>query len=135
MQGNARSGGLRSFLAAATATATTAAAAVTFTLTAGAGQAAALDNGLLRTPPMGFNNWNATHCDASFNESMVKGVADAFVSLGLKDVGYEYVNIDDCWAEPSRNANGDLVPNRTRFPNGIKAVADYVHSKGLKFGI
>ncbi|NUP42496.1 MAG: glycoside hydrolase family 27 protein [Streptomyces sp.] len=135
MRGNVRSGGLRSLVAVATATATTAAAAITFTLTAGAGQAAALDNGLLRTPPMGFNNWNATHCDSSFNESMVKGVADAFVSLGLKDVGYEYVNIDDCWAETSRDSDGNLVPDRTRFPNGIKAVADYVHSKGLKFGI
>ncbi|WP_185010945.1 NPCBM/NEW2 domain-containing protein [Crossiella cryophila] len=84
---------------------------------------------------MGFNNWNSTHCRAEFNEDMVKGIADIFVSRGLKDVGYQYVNIDDCWAEPQRDAAGNLVPHRTRFPNGIKAVADYVHAKGLKFGI
>nr|WP_209649058.1 NPCBM/NEW2 domain-containing protein [Kibdelosporangium banguiense] len=98
-------------------------------------QAVALENGLSRTPVMGFNNWNSTHCRAEFNEAMVKGIADLFVSRGLKDAGYQYVNIDDCWAEPQRASDGNLVPNRTRFPNGIKAVADYVHSKGLKFGI
>jgi polygalacturonase len=97
--------------------------------------APALENGLARTPPMGFNNWNATQCTAAFNEAMVKGVADTFVSSGLKAAGYQYVNLDDCWAEPARNANGKLVPNHTRFPNGIKAVADYVHGKGLKLGI
>ncbi|MFG2001948.1 CBM35 domain-containing protein [Spirillospora sp. NPDC048911] len=95
----------------------------------------ALENGLARTPPMGFNNWNTTACRAEFNEAMVKSIADIFVSRGLKDAGYQYVNIDDCWAEPQRDASGNLVPHRTRFPNGIKAVADYVHSKGLKFGI
>ncbi|WP_225992811.1 carbohydrate-binding protein [Actinomadura rudentiformis] len=104
-------------------------------LVASARPAIALENGLARTPPMGFNNWNTTACRPEFNEAMVKAIADIFVSRGLKDVGYEYVNIDDCWAEPQRDANGDLVPHRTRFPNGIKAVADYVHSKGLKFGI
>ncbi|GGU26138.1 NPCBM/NEW2 domain-containing protein [Lentzea flava] len=97
--------------------------------------AEALPDGLALTPPMGFNNWNTTACRAEFNEAMVKGIADIFVSRGLKDAGYEYVNIDDCWAEKTRDAQGKLVPNKTRFPNGIKAVADYVHSKGLKFGI
>ncbi|WP_207311444.1 NPCBM/NEW2 domain-containing protein [Lentzea alba] len=97
--------------------------------------AEALPDGLALTPPMGFNNWNTTACRAEFNEAMVKGIADIFVNKGLKDAGYEYVNIDDCWAEKSRDAQGKLVPNKTRFPNGIKAVADYVHSKGLKFGI
>jgi alpha-galactosidase len=95
----------------------------------------ALDDGLARTPPMGFNNWNATHCRAEFNEDMVKGMADLFVSSGLKDAGYEYINLDDCWALPQRDAEGHLVPDPVRFPNGIKAVADYVHSKGLKIGI
>jgi alpha-galactosidase len=95
----------------------------------------ALPNGLALTPPMGFNNWNTTHCRADFNEAMVKGIADIFVNQGLKDAGYEYVNIDDCWALPQRNSQGNLVPDPKRFPNGIKAVADYVHSKGLKFGI
>src|SRR3954453_9783637 len=98
-------------------------------------EALALENGLLRTPPMGFNNWNSTQCKADFNETMIKGIADIFVSKGLKDAGYTYVNIDDCWALPSRNSAGNLVPDPARFPGGIKALADYVHAKGLKFGI
>ncbi|KOV89636.1 alpha-galactosidase [Streptomyces sp. NRRL B-3648] len=95
----------------------------------------ALADGLALTPPMGFNNWNSTHCRAEFNESMVKGIADLFVQKGLKDAGYQYVNLDDCWALPNRDADGRLVPDPARFPNGIKAVADYVHAKGLKLGI
>jgi alpha-galactosidase len=97
--------------------------------------AVALDNGLARTPQMGFNNWNATHCSGDFNETMVKGIADLFVSSGLKAAGYQYVNLDDCWALPTRDADGNLVPDPVRFPDGIKALADYVHSKGLKFGL
>ncbi|NUR01446.1 MAG: alpha-galactosidase [Streptomyces sp.] len=97
--------------------------------------APALADGLALTPPMGFNNWNSTHCRAEFNESMVKGIADIFVEKGLKDAGYQYVNLDDCWALPARDADGKLVPDPARFPNGIKAVADYVHAKGLKLGI
>ncbi|MFF2008611.1 NPCBM/NEW2 domain-containing protein [Streptomyces sp. NPDC058195] len=92
-------------------------------------------NGLALTPPMGFNNWNSTHCRAEFDESMVKGIADIFVEKGLKDAGYQYVNLDDCWARPQRNADGELEADPKRFPNGIKAVADYVHSRGLKIGI
>jgi alpha-galactosidase len=84
---------------------------------------------------MGFNNWNSTHCRAEFNEDMVKGIADLFVDKGLKDAGYQYVNLDDCWALPSRDAEGRLVPDPARFPHGIKALADYVHAKGLKLGI
>jgi alpha-L-fucosidase len=94
-----------------------------------------LDNGLAKTPPMGFNNWNSTKCSSTFNEAMIKSIADLFVSRGLKDAGYQYVNIDDCWALPQRNAQGNLVPDPARFPNGIKSLADYVHGKGLKFGI
>ncbi|WP_443048063.1 NPCBM/NEW2 domain-containing protein [Streptomyces sp. H39-S7] len=109
-------------------------AAVTVQL-ATAAPAAAVDNGLALTPQMGFNNWNSTHCRAEFNEAMVKGIADIFVSQGLKSAGYNYVNIDDCWALPNRDASGNLVPDPARFPNGIKSVADYVHSKGLKFGL
>ncbi|MFB9907650.1 NPCBM/NEW2 domain-containing protein [Allokutzneria oryzae] len=97
--------------------------------------AGAIENGLAATPAMGFNNWNSTHCRAEFNEEMVKGIADLFVTRGLKNAGYQYVNIDDCWAEPNRGPDGNLVPDRKRFPNGIKAIADYVHGKGLKFGI
>src|ERR1043165_3295368 len=92
-------------------------------------------DGLALTPPMGFNNWNSTHCRAEFDEAMVKGIADLFVAKGLKDAGYQYVNLDDCWALPQRGPDGNLVPDPARFPNGIKHVADYVHSKGLKFGI
>ncbi|MEU4657729.1 NPCBM/NEW2 domain-containing protein [Streptomyces sp. NPDC023723] len=97
--------------------------------------APALADGLARTPPMGFNNWNSTHCRAEFDEAMVKGIADILVAKGLKDAGYEYVNLDDCWALPERDADGKLVPDPARFPGGIKAVADYVHAKGLKLGI
>ena len=62
--------------------------------------------GLVDTPPMGFNNWNSTHCRPEFNEDMVKGMADLFVAKGLKDAGYQYINLDDCWAESQRDANG-----------------------------
>jgi len=97
--------------------------------------ALALDNGLALTPPMGSNNWNTTQCRSTFNETMIRGIADTFVSAGLKDAGYQYINLDDCWAETSRDSSGHLVPSRTRFPSGIKALADYVHGKGLKLGI
>ena len=70
-----------------------------------------------------------------FNEELIKTVADYFVVNGLKDAGYEYIVIDDCWSEKQRDENGRLVPDKNKFPNGIKPVADYVHSKGLKFGI
>ncbi|GAA4837537.1 NPCBM/NEW2 domain-containing protein [Kitasatospora terrestris] len=115
--------------------ATLSAAAVVGLQVATATPAAALQNSLALTPQMGFNNWNSTGCRPEFNEAMVKGTADLFVAQGLKDAGYTYVNIDDCWALPQRDAAGNLVPDPVRFPNGIKAVADYVHDKGLKFGI
>jgi alpha-galactosidase len=92
----------------------------------------ALDNGLALTPPMGWNSWNKFGCDVS--ETLVRGMADAVISSGLKDAGYQYVVIDDCW-QVSRDENGNIVPDPKRFPSGIKALADYIHSKGLKFGI
>ncbi|MFU8854120.1 NPCBM/NEW2 domain-containing protein [Micromonospora sp. SL1-18] len=96
----------------------------------------ALDDGLALTPPMGFNNWNTTHCSNTFNEQMVMGIADLFVAKGLKDAGYQYVNLDDCWALQTRDpATQRLVPDPARFPHGIEWLADYVHGKGLKFGI
>jgi alpha-galactosidase len=95
--------------------------------------AAALDNGLALTPPMGWNDWNAFGCNVS--AQLVEQTAQAMVADGMKAAGYQYVNIDDCWAEPNRDANGNLVPNPAKFPDGIKAVADYVHSLGLKLGI
>src|SRR5256884_6112126 len=84
---------------------------------------------------MGFNNWNTTKCGSVFNETMIRGIADKFASAGLKDAGYQFVNLRDWWAETSRDSSGNLVPSPTRFPSGIKALADYVHGKGLKFGI
>ncbi len=92
----------------------------------------ALDNGLARTPPMGWNSWNKFGCNVS--EKLIRGVADSMVSTGLKDAGYQYLVIDDCW-QVSRDKDGNIIPDAQRFPSGIKAVADYVHSKGLKFGI
>lgn len=81
--------------------------------TSGTAPAPRLPGGLAKTPPMGFNNWNSTQCRAEFNEEMVKGIADLFVSKGLKDAGYQYVNLDDCWALPTRDGNGKLVPDPT----------------------
>src|ERR1035438_5394117 len=92
----------------------------------------ALDNGLARTPPMGWNSWNKFACNVS--ESLIRDAADAIVSTGMKDAGYQYVVIDHCW-QVSRDAEGNIVPDAKRFPGGMKALADYIHSKGLKFGI
>ena len=90
-------------------------------------------NGLGTTPQMGWNDWNAFGCNV--NASLVEATADAMVADGMKADGYDYVNIDDCWLEPQRGPGGQLVPDPAKFPDGIKPVADYVHSKGLKFGI
>ena len=88
--------------------------------------------GLALTPPMGWNSWNKFGCHVS--SDMVKGMADAMVKSGMKDAGYQYVVIDDCW-QVSRDADGNIVPDPKNFPDGIKPLADYVHSLGLKFGI
>jgi alpha-galactosidase len=93
---------------------------------------AALDDGLARTPPMGWNSWNKFGCNVS--EDLIKSMADAMVSSGMKDAGYQYIVIDDCW-QISRDKEGNIIPDPQRFPSGMKALADYVHSKGLKFGI
>jgi alpha-galactosidase len=97
------------------------------------GVAQALPDALAVTPPMGFNNWNATGC--AIDEKMIRDTADIFVNQGLKNAGYQYVNIDDCWAAPDRDAGGRLTSDPVRFPSGIKALADYVHARGLKLGI
>jgi len=94
--------------------------------------ARAWDNGVALTPPMGWNSWNKFGCNVS--EEMIKSMADAMVSSGMKDAGYQYVVIDDCW-QVSRDENGFIVADPQRFPSGIKTLADYVHSKGLKFGL
>ncbi len=88
--------------------------------------------GLAGTPPMGWNSWNKFGCNV--NEEMIRKMADAMVSSGMKDAGYQYVVIDDCW-QVERDASGNIVADVKHFPAGIKALADYVHSRGLKFGI
>jgi alpha-galactosidase len=95
--------------------------------------ASALDNGQARTPPMGWNSWNTFHCAVS--APLVEATADAMVDSGMEAAGYKYVNIDDCWLLKQRGAHGELVADPVKFPQGIKAVADYVHRKGLKLGI
>jgi alpha-galactosidase len=89
-------------------------------------------NGLALTPPMGWNSWNKFACDN--NEQTVRDAADAMASSGMRDAGYQYVVIDDCW-QTARDANGFIIADAKKFPSGIKALADYVHSRGLKFGI
>lgn len=87
---------------------------------------------LAMTPPMGWNSWNRFECE--INEQVVRDAADAMVSSGMKDAGYEYIVIDDCW-QISRDNQGFIQADPQKFPSGIKALADYIHSKGLKFGI
>ena len=88
------------------------------------------DNGLVRTPPMGWNSWNKFA--GKVDDAAVRSMADAMVSTGMSKLGYVYINIDDTWQD-KRDADGNIVPNR-KFPD-MKALADYVHSKGLKIGI
>jgi Alpha-galactosidase len=87
---------------------------------------------LAQTPPLGWNSWNHFGCDV--DEKLIRATADAMVKSGMKKAGYEYVNIDDCW-HGERDANGNIQADPKRFPSGIKALADYVHKKGLKLGI
>ena len=89
--------------------------------------------GLATTPPMGWNSWNRFHCD--INERLIRETADAMVSSGLRDAGYQYVNIDDCWEAPARDGHGNLVADSSRFSSGLAALAQYVHARGLKLGI
>ncbi|RNI31641.1 glycoside hydrolase family 27 protein [Rufibacter latericius] len=88
--------------------------------------------GLAMTPPMGWNSWNKFACNV--DEKLIRETADAMVSSGMKAAGYEYINIDDCW-HGDRDSLGFIHADPKRFPSGMKALADYVHSKGLKLGI
>ncbi|XP_074582153.1 alpha-galactosidase-like [Curcuma longa] len=92
-----------------------------------------LGNGLAKTPPMGWNSWNHFHCNIT--EEVIRETADALEHSGLAKLGYQYVNIDDCWGEYNRDSQGNLVARKSTFPSGMKSLSDYVHGKGLKFGI
>ena len=89
--------------------------------------------GIAETPPLGWNSWNTFA--TNINEQLVKDIADKFVELGLKDAGYEYIVLDDGWMAKERDVNGNLIADPVKFPSGMKALADYIHSKGLKFGL
>lgn len=92
----------------------------------------ALTNNLALTPPMGWNSWN--NFDCAIDEVIIRSMADAMATNGMKAAGYQYINLDDCW-QVARDANGVIVADPARFPSGIKALADYVHAKGLKLGL
>ena len=100
----------------------------------------AYDNGMAATPPMGWNSWCTDSLCNAFgrdpcSEHMVLTTADAMVSEGLRDLGYNYVTLDDCWSAKTRNATGHLMPEPDAFPRGMKFVADAVHAKGLRLGL
>ncbi|XP_071786710.1 alpha-N-acetylgalactosaminidase-like [Asterias amurensis] len=103
----------------------------------------ALDNGLARTPPMGWLIWERFRCNVDcdkdpkncVSETLMKEMAQHIITDGYKDAGYEYVNLDDCWMSKERDSQGRLQGDPVRFPSGIKALADYMHSGGLKLGI
>ncbi|PRP76371.1 hypothetical protein PROFUN_16085, partial [Planoprotostelium fungivorum] len=97
------------------------------------GLAVALDNGLARTPQMGFNSWNYYYCNV--NETHMANAMDDIVNLGLDKLGYNYVVVDDCWALRERDAQGNMQSDPKSFPHGMKVLADRAHSKGLKFGL
>ncbi|MCW8126422.1 glycoside hydrolase family 27 protein [Microbulbifer halophilus] len=88
--------------------------------------------GVADTPQMGWNSWN--HFGCNIDEQIIRDMADAMVESGMKDAGYEYINIDDCW-HGERDEQGFIQPHAEHFPSGMKALADYVHSRGLKLGI
>nr|BFF04167.1 hypothetical protein GCM10020241_58420 [Streptoalloteichus tenebrarius] len=88
---------------------------------------------LAATPPMGWNSWNRFGC--AIDEDLIRRTADALVSSGMRDAGYDHVNIDDCWMAPERDAEGRLQADPDRFPSGIRALADYVHARGMRLGI
>lgn len=104
---------------------------------------ASLDNGVARTPPMGWLSWERFECntdcdgdpDNCISEYLYKKMADIMVTDGYLAAGYQYVDIDDCWLSKSRDSEGRLQADPVRFPSGIKGLADYMHAKGLKLGV
>ncbi|GAA3450926.1 NPCBM/NEW2 domain-containing protein [Dactylosporangium matsuzakiense] len=125
----------RVLTAAATTLAMTAAVSISLavTVTSPANAAATPQPGPLTAPVMGWNSWNRFGCN--IDENLIKATADAMVSTGLRDSGYTYVDIDDCWMAATRDSQGRLQPDPVRFPGGIAAIATYVHARGLKLGI
>ncbi|KAM3963173.1 alpha-N-acetylgalactosaminidase-like [Aphomia sociella] len=105
--------------------------------------AQALDNGLALTPPMGWLSWQRFRCITDckkypqdcISENLIKRTADLMTIEGYLSAGYNYVGIDDCWLEKQRGPDGRMVPDRKRFPSGMKALSDYIHERGLKFGM
>jgi alpha-galactosidase len=95
--------------------------------------AAALDNGVGRRPTLGWNSWNIFAC--SVNETLMRDTMDAFVTLGLRDAGYVYVGVDDCWAKSRDPTTSVIQSDPQTFPSGMAALADYAHARGLKFGL
>ena len=93
----------------------------------------ALDNGLGRTPPMGWNSWNHFHCN--INETLIRQTADLMVSTGLAAKGYRYINLDDCWQIDRNATTKEIIEDKTKFPSGMEALGEYIHSKGLLFGL
>lgn len=87
---------------------------------------------MAETPGMGWNSWNKFACN--IDEDIIRGVADAIVSIGLRDAGYVYLNLDDCW-HGERDSLGFIQADLVKFKSGIKSLSDYAHSKGLKLGI
>ncbi len=92
-----------------------------------------LENGLARTPPMGWNSWNSF--ELNINEETIRNMADAMLQTGMKSAGYEYVIVDAGWKSKERTSDGKLAPDPRKFPSGMKSLGDYIHSRGLKFGI
>jgi len=89
--------------------------------------------GIAPTPPMGWNSWNTF--ESRISESLIEQTADAMIANGMRDAGYVYVNLDDTWSAKERDADGDLVADPVKFPHGMKALGDYLHARGFKFGI
>ena len=89
--------------------------------------------GLALTPPMGWNSWNTFA--SNIDENLIKGTADTMIANGMRDAGYVYIVVDDCWEAKDRDAAGNIVADPQKFPSGMKALGDYLHSKGYKFGI
>lgn len=89
--------------------------------------------GLALTPPMGWNSWNTF--ETNIDEALIKAVAQAMIDSGMRDVGYVYINLDDGWTTMERDDEGDLIVDPVKFPSGLKALSDYLHERGFKFGV